>query len=89
MRKQYHKLPKRLEKKLDEKINQNALVKFDYGDLPKEYHKKYPFKKDKVYIFLGEIAQMPGHCIVAEYKTGKIICGYHTENFIELTEDEC
>ncbi len=38
-------------------------------------------------LFLGEIKQMPGHCIVAT-KEGKVIWGYHTENFRLATEDE-
>ena len=71
------------------KITQYALVKFDYKDLPKKYHKSYPFKEGEVYIFLGEIHQMPGHCIVVEMKTGNVISGYHTDNFIELEENEC
>jgi hypothetical protein len=70
-------------------IRQNALVKFDYKDMPEKYHKLYPFKEDAPYIFLGEIVQMPGHCIVVGMKDGKIYNGYHTENFIELTENEC
>lgn len=71
-------------------IRQNALVKFDYKDLPEEWRVEYPFKKsDEPYIFLGEIVQMPGHCIVVSMKTGKIFSGYHMNNFIELTEDEC
>jgi len=70
-------------------ITQNALVKFDYKKLPEEHHEFYPFKENQVYIFLGEIAQMPGHCIVIEMKSGKIFSGYHTENFTELTEEEC
>ena len=70
-------------------IRQYALVKFDYDDVPKKYHSLYPFEKDKAYIFLGEIVQMPGHCIVIDIKTGQIFSAYHTDNFIELTEDEC
>ena len=72
-------------------IHKNALVKFDFSDMRDDWKKEYlkTFKPNKVYIFLGEIFQMPGHCIVVEMKTGKVICGYHTENFIELTEDEC
>jgi len=69
-------------------IRQNALVKFDYSDMPKKHHKFYPFKEDEPYIFMGEIVQMPGHCIVIEMKSGRIYSGYHTEDFIELSEDE-
>lgn len=64
-----------------------SLVKFDFESLPKKYHDLYPFEKDKAYLFLGEIPNMPGHCAVAEEK-GQIRFGFHTENFIELTEEE-
>jgi hypothetical protein len=49
---------------------------------------RYPFKKGVAYIFLGEIPNMPGHCVIAEKMSGKIHAGYHTESFIELTSDE-
>jgi hypothetical protein len=48
----------------------------------------YPFKKDEAYVFLGEIPNMPGHCVVAAKKNGKIHAGYHTESFAELAADE-
>lgn len=67
---------------------QYSIVKFDFETLPKSFHRKYPFKQDKLYVYFGEIANMPGHCIVADHKTGKLFSGYHTENFIELSEDE-
>jgi len=41
-----------------------------------------------VYIYLGELANMPGHCVVAEMQTGHVYGGFHTENFVELNEDE-
>lgn len=62
---------------------QYSLVKYVFD------YKEHPFEKNKPYVFLGEIPQMPGHCIVADYKTGQLYCGYHTENFEEIPEDEC
>lgn len=59
----------------------NSLVAFKYDD------KGYPFKKDEIVLFLGEIEQMPGHCIIAN-KAGKVLWGYHTGNFRECTENE-
>ena len=38
-------------------------------------------------IFLGEIPNMLGHCVIAD-STGAIKCGFHTFDFVELTEDE-
>mgnify|MGYP001243137609 FL=1 len=67
---------------------QYSLVKFDFDTLPEEYHNTYPFKKKDIYIFFGEMPNMPGHCIVCHYPTGKIFSGYHTGNFIEMVEDE-
>ncbi len=66
---------------------QYSLVKFNYEDIPVDYRFSYPFKPDRPYVFLGEIPNMPGHCVVAEHPKGIIYSGYHIENFVELTED--
>jgi hypothetical protein len=50
--------------------------------------KRYPFAKDLPLVYLGEIPNMPGHCIVAGSKTGRIYSGYHIEAFVELSRDE-
>lgn len=65
-----------------------SLVKFDLGSLPVGCRDKYPFEPNVAYIFFGEIPNMPGHCIVAHSQTGRMFTGYHTENFVELTEEE-
>ncbi len=65
-----------------------SLVKFDHSSLPRRYWQKYPFRADRVLIFIGEISNMKGHCIVADYKTGRLYSGYHTNNFVELRQDE-
>lgn len=64
-----------------------SLVKFDYDNVPKEDHHYYPFIKDMSYLFLGEIPNMPGHCVLIG-KNEKHYIGYHIEDFIELTVDE-
>jgi hypothetical protein len=56
--------------------------------MPAEYHSRYPFTRQGVYVFLGEIPNMPGHCVVAEHPRGKIYSGYHTEYFAEIPEDQ-
>lgn len=66
---------------------QYALVKFDYTDLPKEYHAGYPFSPTCRYIYIGEIPNMEGHCIVMD-EQGKHYTGFHTDNFVELTQEE-
>lgn len=45
------------------------------------------FKKGQPFLYLGEIIQMKGHCIVVD-KEGKTHWGYHTENFRVPEEDE-
>jgi hypothetical protein len=42
----------------------------------------------QVYLFLGEIPNMPGHCVIAEYPTGRVISGLHTERVRELKINE-
>jgi hypothetical protein len=67
---------------------QFSLVRFRFELLPFEYHDLYPFTPDGVYVFFGEIPNMPGHCVVADHKTGRIYSGYHTEWFEELPPDK-
>ena len=69
-------------------MNKLKLVRFDFSDLPEKYHNEYPFSKHQKFVMLGEIDQMDGHCVVADIKTGHVYSCYHTENFVELTEDE-
>lgn len=68
-------------------IRQYALIKLNEEYLSDEVLASYPFKKDESYIFLGEIVQMPGHCIVVGMHDNKVYSGYHTDNFIEVPED--
>lgn len=67
---------------------QFSFVKFNFKRIPKSYHSKYPFTAKKQYIFLSEIPNMKGHCIVLDKESGRFFVGYHTENFIELSEDK-
>ena len=71
------------------KTRRLALVKFISPPVVQASKQpRYPFKKEEAYVFLGEIPNMPGHCVVAERKNGKIHAGYHTESFRELTAHE-
>ncbi|TWU15464.1 hypothetical protein [Allorhodopirellula heiligendammensis] len=65
-----------------------SLVSFHYDNVPIEYHSKYPFVAGRSYVFFGEIPNMPGHCVVADQRTGQLYSGYHTESFVELPDDE-
>lgn len=67
-----------------------SLVQFKH---PEDYHLQnpgpsgYPFVHDEIVLFLGEVEQMPGHCVVVGSK-GKVYWGYHTENFVKPDEDK-
>ena len=65
-----------------------SLVRFTYGDIPIQDRDDYPFIEGENCIFLGEIVNMPGHCVVTCIRDGKTYSGYHTFDFIELTEEE-
>ena len=43
---------------------------------------------DGVYVFFGDIPNMPGQCVVADHKSGRVYSGYHTESFAEVPPDE-
>ena len=47
-----------------------------------------PLLNEEVFVFLGEIPNMPEHCVIAGNKSGKVIGGFHSSNFIELTDEE-
>jgi hypothetical protein len=67
---------------------QYSLVRFCFDQMPVKSHTSYPFTEKGVYVFFGDIPNMPGHCVVADHKTGQIYSGYHTENFVEIPGDE-
>jgi len=70
------------------KLPQYPLVRFAFENMPEQFHKHFKQFRDKHLILLGEVEQMPGHCIVVETMTGKVHACYHTEDFIKLTEYE-
>ena len=81
---------------MENKIRQNAWVVFDRESCPKkiydEYYKdtfEYSTGNLKLFIFLGEVPQAPGHCILADLDSGLIVGLWHTTNLREATEDEC
>jgi hypothetical protein len=67
---------------------QYSLVRFRFDHCPPEFHSKYPFTRDGVYVFFGKIPNMPGHCVVCDHNTGQVYSGYHIENFSEIPNDE-
>ena len=56
--------------------------------IPYPVEKRGPFPRGAALVFLGEIPNMPGHCVVAEVNTGRVHAGYHTERFEEVPEDQ-
>jgi len=52
--------------------------------------KKYyeDLRESKTYLFLSEITNMPGHCMIFDMKTERILGPYHVENFRICTEEE-
>lgn len=47
----------------------------------------YPWKKGDHLVYLGEIPNMEGHCVVVNWE-GRVLWGYHTNNFRMLKDDE-
>lgn len=76
---------------LSKKPRQNSLV-----ELEASYRKwliansktESPLLKGDRFVFLGEIPNMPEHCVVADVASGRVIVGYHVENFVELPVDD-
>lgn len=88
--------PKRLTKKEQQRIDeQNRLslmrssapcvVKFV---LPKGAKASdYPFQEGEHYLFMAEITNMPGHCVISD--NCRVYWGYHTDSFYMINpEDE-
>jgi hypothetical protein len=63
---------------------QYALVKH----VPYPEEKRSPFPKGARLVYLGEIPNMPGYCVVVDCKSGRIRTGYHTERFEEIPQEE-
>ncbi len=73
------------------KPRKNSFVVFDKKSCSNEDYIRY-YKEtfhERLFVYLGEVKQAKGHCILADLKSGMIIGLYHTENFREATEDEC
>ena len=71
---------------------QYSLVRYDVSNETAEHQKFFQegflaFSPHNRYIFLGEIPNLPGACLVTDDK-GAMYAGYNTENFIELTDEE-
>lgn len=65
-----------------------SLVKFNEESVHPDIRKSYPFQPGEALLFVGEIVNMPEHCILIRVDVGETVIGYHTENFVELSEEE-
>ncbi len=68
-----------------------SLVKLEptYKKWLKEHLSDSPLLKEKdTFMFMGEVANMKGHCIVIGMESDTIYKNFHTDDFIELTEEE-
>jgi hypothetical protein len=74
-----------------------TLCKFDINIYPKDFGKdKDPYiaevtkiMNNEIYlIYMGDIPNMPGHCLVIGYETGKPYIAYHPECFIPILMEE-
>ncbi len=80
-------MKKRLKQALDkpylcEVVDYERLMrKHGYGD------DKLAFRDGETVLMLGEIEQMPGHVAVVK-RDGRVMWGYHAENFRKLTREE-
>lgn len=72
--------------KKPKQIRQNALVRFK-PSREKDWH-YYPFTSKDTFVYLGDIAQMTGHCVVVRNQDGRIFTCYHTDDFYELKDEE-
>lgn len=73
-------------------LEMNSYVVFNIESCGRSSYKEYyeeVFPEGKLFVFMGEIKQCPGHCMLLDLKTGLILGMYHTSNFREATEDEC
>lgn len=69
-------------------IRPMAIVRYIFDERFKDHWKYSPFVEGRDYIFLGEIAQMPGHGVFMDMETGQNYSGYHIDEFEEVDEDE-
>ena len=71
-------------------IRQLALVEVEkdmIAWLRNNGHGDSPLLKEKVFVYLGEIPNMPEHCVVAGQESGRVYSGFHSSNFTELIGD--
>jgi hypothetical protein len=76
-------------KKGKKRLRKRAWVKVDFDNIGRAQLEHYEKHRDERFIYLGEIPNRAGHSLVLSLKEGGInVVVFHTEELIELTEDE-
>lgn len=57
------------------------------ANLPPNIKNQYPFKEGEEVLFLGEIENRLGTCVVFQLTTGKMHVGFETDHFIDSEEE--
>ena len=67
---------------------QHALVRLakEHKNWLESNDKSSPLLSHEVFVYLGEIPNMRGHCIVVGHPHGAVMSGYHVDNFEEVPE---
>ena len=69
-------------KPVTKKTKKNTLVRY----VNPEVASHYDDTGNEVFVYLGEIPQMPGHCVVVD-RAGQVWWGRHTDSY-EIVPDE-
>jgi hypothetical protein len=77
-------------RKLSKRIIPRNLSWVKLKKMEEEYYVHYKKKlgKDRFLLFLGEIVNQPGHCVLFDPDKNKHHIGYHTDNFVEMSVEE-
>lgn len=74
-------------RKLINRIKPYTLVRWNVpDDIMFVYYS--PYSKNENFLFISEITNMPGHCMLLDLATRDLIGPYHTDNFRICTEEE-
>lgn len=68
-------------------FKQYEAVVFDPFWWEDKYRKTHPLRPEELVYYLGDIPNVPGHCIVARY-TGEVVPMIHPEDLREAREEE-
>ena len=70
----------------------NSIVRLRPNSHQYQYEREQATRSDFFnewrYVYLGEIVNMPGHCILLGTRTNEMYMGYHCDEFEEIPEEE-